>query len=142
MSKMVVFEVFNSKMEMENRFVTNYVLEDERLFPVDLNTAKPVGNGKVIKIEALTSIRRYTDGGFVTNQFQAGDQVRIFADGNWEFKRSFQGYVAVLLSRLCCFCKEMAFKVKETVKGGNKLGSIERTIQPTWYIDLDFGYSE
>lgn len=139
MSKMIVFEVFD-ETGVKKTFVANYVLGDERLFSVNLNAAELVKKDRVIKIEALTSIRRYTDGGFVTNQFHAGDLVKIDSDGNWEFKHSLRSYVAVLLSRLRCSCEEMTFKVRKAVKGGDKLGSIKRTIKPTWYVDLDFGF--
>lgn len=138
MSKMIVFKVFNSKMEVEKTLVANYVSEDERLFPVNLNAAELVEEDRVIKIEALTSIRRYTDGGFVTNQFHAGDLVKIDSDGNWKCEYSWQGYVAVLLSRLRLFYKE--FKLKKTGKV-DKLGCIERDIKPTCYIDIDFGFT-
>ena len=90
---MIVYEMISycKKSKTKRIFITNYQQEQERLFPVNLAEAEYVEDGKVIHITAKTNIRRYTESGFVMEQFQLGDQVVLTSDGGWEVRRSLRG---------------------------------------------------
>lgn len=126
---MVVYEVISDKKsETKKIFVVNYRKGDERLFPVDFTEAQFVEDEVVINITTKTNIRRYTESGFMMQQFHWGDQVILTPDGDWKCRHSLSSYAVALCSQLSLFCKEIAFQVKRVLKGEN-LGMIQRKVQ-------------
>lgn len=90
---MIVYEMISycKKSKTKKFFIANYQQGGERLFPVSLAEAEYVEDDKVIHIIAKTNIRRYTESGFVMEQFDLGDRVVLTSDGGWKTKRSWRG---------------------------------------------------
>ncbi len=127
MSKMVVFEVTTrvKKAEIKQLFIANYVQGDERLFQANLAEAQILTEDMLVSVGAFTTVKRHTDSGFIVKHFHAGDRLILTSKGDWKFRRSLEGYMAVFCKRLLLYRKDVCFWIRSLLKR-NELGTINR----------------